>query len=178
MNSDPPIIQKDMIIIRNKRIELAQAAGKSEKQTSALVNPFACTARGYLISDEGQLVLAFNPRTINILTLVDTIVDLDLPIEPLEYWVLVDDNVDDCGEVYDNWQLVYQANEDAQKAHQFEKLEYAHLLTAAIQKAMAAKSLIGVGFDENTPAPISCPPPNPPLHSLSSLTAEGFFSRS
>lgn len=178
MKTSLPVIQTDMIIIRNKRIELSQAVGKSVSQKSTPVNPFMCSARGYLISDEGKLVLAFNPRTINILTLVDAIVDLDLPIEPLEYWVLVDDNVDDCGEVYDNWQLNYQTNEEAQKAHQFEKLEYAHLLTAAIQKAIAARSLIRVGFDENTPAPSSCPPPNPPLHSLSSLTVEGFFSRS
>ena len=158
MKPNAPVIQTDLIIIKNKRIELAKTAGKRVNQMLTPIEPFTCTIRGYLISDEGRLVLAFNPHTINILTLVEAIVDLDLPIEPLEYWVLVDDKVNDCGEIYDDKEPAYLADEEARRAHQFETLEYAHMLSTAVHEAITDQRLITIGFDDTTPAPVSDPP--------------------
>lgn len=176
MKPNSPVMQTDLIIIKNKRIELEQAAGKSVNQTLTSIEPFVRTTRGYLISDEGQLVLAFNPRTINVLTLVEAIVDLDLPVEPLEYWVLVDDKVNDCGEVYDDKEPAYLADKAARRAHQFETLDYAHMLSRAVHEAMATQRLITVGFDDTTPAPVSNHPPTP--QSTSIFIARSLFFQS
>jgi hypothetical protein len=109
------------------------------------------------------------------LTLVEAIVDLDLPVEPLEYWILVDDNVNDYGEVYDNKEPAHLADKEARRAHQFETLEYAHMLSTAVHEAIAAQRLVTVGFDGTTPAPVS---DSPTPQSTGTFVAGSIFSQS
>lgn len=87
-----PDIKRDMIIIGNHRLGVLLSFGLAPDRSEGgkPIPPFNCAPRGYLLSENG-IVLLFDPEVFDIESSLGAIHDIDSP--KLEVWILEDDEV-------------------------------------------------------------------------------------